>query len=182
MSSAAQFTDQSRLLTLPQSSSWYALKTMSRHERLVSCELESQGITTFLPSVTEVHRWSDRRKKVERPLYPSYLFVRGSMSPQIRRAVLFSRGVAGFITMGGQPTPIPDEQIASVQTLLTHGITCAAHPFLKVGQRVRIRGGALDGVEGMLTGFNGEKGLLISIDSIQQSLAVRIEGYDVEVV
>jgi transcription antitermination factor NusG len=182
VSSAMQFTNQTRWLALPETSSWYALKTMSRHERVVCYELETQGVTTFLPSVTEVHRWSDRRKKVERPLFPGYLFVHGSMSPQVRRAVLFSRGVAGFITMSGEPVPIPDEQIETVHRLLANDIPCAAHPFLRIGQRVRVRGGALDGVEGILTGFNGSKGLVVSVESIQRSLAVRIEGYDVEVV
>jgi transcription antitermination factor NusG len=104
------------------------------------------------------------------------------MSPQVRRAVLFSRGVAGFITMSGEPVPIPDEQIETVHRLLANDIPCAAHPFLRIGQRVRVRGGALDGVEGILTGFNGSKGLVVSVESIQRSLAVRIEGYDVEVV
>lgn len=182
MSSATQITEPGRLPIPSKIGSWYAVKTMSRHERFVAHELESQGVTSFLPSVTEIHRWSDRRKKIERPLFPGYLFVHGSMSPQIRRAVLFARGVAGFITMRGEPIPIPDEQIENVQRLLANDIPCMVHPFLKIGQRVRIRGGSLDGVEGILTGFNGDKGLVVSIDSIQRSLAVRIEGYDVEVV
>ena len=76
--------------------------------------------------------------------------------------------------------PIPDEQIDSIQRLLSHKIACQAHPFLKVGQRVRVRGGALEGMEGILTCYNKDQSLVISIDAIQRSLAVRIEGYDVE--
>jgi hypothetical protein len=85
-----------------------------------------------------------------------------------------------LITMGGEPIPIPDEQIESVQKLLTNNVPCRAHPFLKIGQRVRVRGGSLDGVEGILVRVNGEKGLVVSIDAISRSLALRIEGYDVE--
>lgn len=93
---------------------------------------------------------------------------------------MFSRGVAGLITMGGEPVPIPNQQIESVQKLLANNVRCTAHPFLKIGQRVRVRNGALDGIEGILVAHSGSKGLVISIDGIQRSLAVRIEGYDIE--
>jgi len=182
VSSALQIPDQAIPSVVQTVINWYAVKTMSRHERFVANELEYQGVTSFLPSITEIHRWSDRRRKVERPLFPGYLFVRAAMSAQLRRAVLFARGVAGFITMKGDPIPIPDEQIENVQKLLANDIPCIAHPFLRIGQRVRIRGGSLNGVEGILTAFNGHRGLVVAIDGIQRSLAVRIEGYDVETV
>ena len=182
MSSTIQIPDQARPNVLQAVINWYAVKTVSRHEKFVAHELECQGVTSFLPSITEIHRWSDRRRKVERPLFPGYLFVRGAMSSQLRRVVLFARGVAGFITMRGEPIPIPDDQIENVQKLLANDIPCIAHPFLRIGQRVRVRGGSLDGVEGILTAFNGQKGLVVAIDGIQRSLAVRIEGYDVEIV
>jgi transcription antitermination factor NusG len=153
---------------------------MSRHERLVAHQLNSQGIITFLPSIVEIHRWSDRRKKVELPLFPGYVFLRANLSPQLRRSVLFARGTAGFISMQGEPVAIPDEQIDSIQKLLSSNVQVLSHPYLKVGQRVRIRGGSLDGIEGILVRCNGESGLVISIDGISRSLSLRIEGYDVE--
>ena len=82
--------------------------------------------------------------------------------------------------MGGEPVPVPNEQVESVQKLLANDVRCVVYPFLKIGQRVRIRGGALEGVQGILTAHNGHKGLVVSLDGIRRSLAVRIEGYDVE--
>ena len=161
---------------------WFAVSTRSQHEKFVAGQLECQGVTAFLPTVTEIHRWSDRRKLVEQPLFRGYLFVRGSLTPAFRRTVLVARGVVSFITMQGEPVPVPDEQIEVIQRLLNHKIACMTHPFLKVGQRVRVRGGALDGVEGIFTCCNKDQSLVISIDAIQRSLAVRIEGYDVEAV
>jgi len=174
----------SQTQTLPNSTlaHWYAVKTLSRHERVVVHQLENQGLTIFLPTYIEIHRWSDRSKKVEVPLFPGYLFVHANMCSQVRRAVSFARGVAGIINMRGEPAPIPDDQIEAVQKLIASSIGCVAYPFLKLGQRVRVRGGALDGVQGILTAHNGTKGLVLSIDGIQRSLAVRIEGYDVEIV
>ncbi len=76
--------------------------------------------------------------------------------------------------------PIPDEQIDALRTVVTQQVPWSAHPFLKIGQRVRIRGGSLEGVEGVLLSRNGDRTLIISVDAIQRSLAVRVEGYDVE--
>jgi hypothetical protein len=64
--------------------------------------------------------------------------------------------------------------------LITQQLPWSYHPFLKIGQRVRIRGGSLDGVEGILSARNGDDTLIVSVDAIQRSLAVRIQGYDVE--
>jgi transcription antitermination factor NusG len=80
----------------------------------------------------------------------------------------------------GEGTPIDEEQIESVRLLLEQGMPVCSHPFLQVGQRVRIRSGALDGMEGILVSRNGDDTLVISVDAIQRSLAVRVEGYDVE--
>jgi hypothetical protein len=78
--------------------------------------------------------------------------------------------------------PIPDEQIEAVRALLESQLPCSSHPFLKIGQRVRIRGGSLDGLEGILLSRNGDSTLVISVDAIQRSLAVSVNGYEVEAV
>src|SRR5207237_6676918 len=160
--------------------SWYAVQTRARHEKVVSERLQEQGLTTFLPMISEVHQWSDRRKTVELPLFSCYVFVK--MAPRNEERVRVHRvnGVFGSIGVRGEGTPIPDEQIQAVRTLISEQLTWSFHPFLKIGQRVRIRGGSMDGVEGVLVARNGDRTLVVSIDAIQRSLAVRIECYDVE--
>lgn len=161
---------------------WFALATMSRHERFAAFEINSLGIETFLPTITEVHRWSDRRKKVQVPLLPGYLFIRTEMRPEVRRAVTFIRGIVAFMAMGGQPTPIPDDQIAILRQLVEQNVACTPHPFLRIGQRVRIVGGALDGVCGILVRYEGGQRLVISVDGLQRSLAIQVEGYKIEAI
>ena len=161
--------------------SWYAIHTRSRHEWLVKEQLRSRGVETFLPETTQVHRWSDRRKLIRVPLFACYLFIRAVLSPQVRQAVLFSRGVATLVGNGHGALPIPDEQIESVHRILERKTPCIDYPFLKIGQRVRIRGGALDGVEGVFLSQNGDRTLVLSVDAIQRSLAIRLQGYDIEV-
>jgi transcription antitermination factor NusG len=161
---------------------WYAIQTRCRFERKVAAQLQNKGIETFLPLVKEVHRWSDRRQVIEKPLFPGYNFVRLADSPAQRLRVLQTPGVSGFVLMNGFPIPVLEWQLEDVRRLLANEIACRAYPFLKAGQRVRIRGGCLDGIEGILISENKDHSLVISIESIQRSLAIRIDGYDVEAV
>ena len=162
--------------------SWYAVQTRARHERVVSRRLSETGVTTFLPTVTEIHRWSDRKKTVELPLFSCYLFVKLAPSNEERLRVLQVDSVLRFVGIRGLGTSIPDEQIDAVRVLVDEQLPFCSHPFLKIGQRVRIRGGAMDGVEGILTSRNGDQSLVISVDAIQRSLAVRVQGYDLEAI
>jgi len=159
---------------------WYALQTRARHEKTVAQRLGEQGVTTFLPLITETHRWSDRKKLVEMPLFGCYVFVRLRPTEEQRLRILRLEGVFKFVGVRGEGLPIPDRQIEAVRTLVSQQIPYRIHPFLKIGQRVRIRSGALSGVEGILVARDGESTLVVSVDAIQRSLAIRIEGYDVE--
>ena len=159
---------------------WYALHTRARHERVVEHRLREQGMETFLPTVRETHRWSDRKKIVEVPLFSCYVFVRCALSSDDRTRVYRVDSALGFVGTRGVGVPIPDEQIESVRAVLSQTAPCRTYPFLKVGQRVRVCGGAMDGVEGVFLSENGDHSLVISVDVIQRSLAVRIDGYDVK--
>jgi transcription antitermination factor NusG len=168
--------------TFPQvaAESWYGLQTRPRHEKSVAQRLAERGVTAFLPMITEVHKWSDRKKKVELPLFSCYVFAKFTSNRAERLRVLRVDGVFGLVGAGGEGTPIPDAQIDAVKSLVETELPWSSHPFLKIGQRVRIRSGALDGMEGILLSRNGDQTLVISIEAIQRSLAVRVEGYEVE--
>jgi transcription antitermination factor NusG len=170
-------------LRLPvEEARWFAVRTRSRYEKIVANQLRSRGVTAFLPLVTQVHRWSDRKKTVEVPLFSGYAFVQIVPSSEQYVRVLRVYGVSSFVGVRGEGTPIPDKQIADIQLLLTSDATYSICPFLKVGQRVRIRGGCLDGVEGLLVGRRGDRKLLISVEPMQQSLAINLQSYDVEAI
>jgi transcription antitermination factor NusG len=165
-----------------EAETWYGLQTRPRHEKIVVQRLEERGVTTLLPLVTEVHRWSDRKKTVETPLFSCYVFAKFVPNREERLRVLRVEGVFGLVGARGEGTPIPDEQIDAVRSVVSGQVPWSSHPFLKIGQRVRIRSGALNGVEGLLVSRNGDRTLVISVDAIQRSLAVRVEGYAVEAV
>lgn len=177
-----QYTLPALSSTPPESSAWYAVHTRSRHERAVAAQLKLKQITAYLPLFKEIHLWSDRKKWVEQPLFPGYVFVRIPNSDESRVRVLKTLGVAGFVGVQGSGIPIPDKQIEDVQTLLASDIAFGEFPFLRLGQRVRIRGGCLDGVEGVLTAKNSDRSVVVSVDLIQRSLAIRVSGFDLEVI
>ena len=167
------------LLETPQ---WFAIRTRSRHEKMVANQLERLSIESFLPVVKRTHKWSDRVKEVELPLFSGYNFVRLVLSSPERLRVLKAHGVAGFVGINGSGTAIPESQIQDIRTLLASKVPFEEHTFLKVGQRVRIRGGSLDGVEGILAAQDGDQSLTISLEPIHRSLSIRIQGYTVEAV
>jgi transcription antitermination factor NusG len=168
-------------LPLPDNPLWHAIQTRYRFEKKVTAHLQRKGIETFLPTYEEVHRWSDREKRVDTPLFSGYTFARLDPVSWSRMDLVRTVGVIGLIGFAGQIIPIPTQQIENLQRLLSQKVPCALHSFLKIGQRVRIRGGCLDGLEGILDEC-GEKSLVISVDSIQRSVALRIEGYELELI
>jgi transcription antitermination factor NusG len=159
---------------------WFAVQTRPRHEKKVSAELQEKGVSAFLPLVSSTRQWSDRRRVVETPLFPQYVFVRIAQTLQTRVSVLRTNGVTNFVGTRGLGVPIPDEQIERVQTVVTRGIPATPHAFLNVGKRIRIRGGALDGLQGILTAVNGDQTLVVSVELIQRSIAIRIAGFSIE--
>jgi transcription antitermination factor NusG len=161
-------------------SNWYAIRTIARHEKRVAQQLQESRVVTFLPLVEQISQWSDRRAKVEVPLFSCYAFVRMVQTSKERLKVLRTPGVLGLVGNERVGTPIPNEQIENIQKTIRERIPFAIHPFVAVGKRVRIRGGSLDGIEGILVGQVGDKSLVVSVELLQRSVSIRVEGYDVE--
>jgi len=161
---------------------WYAIRTRSRHEKVATRELEAQGIPVFLPLATSVRQWSDRKTKVEMPLFPGYAFVRVDFLSSDRVRVLQATGVVSFVGPKPAEAAIPEEQIESIRTILLRKIPVEEHPFLTLGQRIRVRSGSLKGVEGILVAVKGMRTLVISVEPIQRSVSINLEDYEVETV
>lgn len=161
---------------------WYAVHTRSNYEKKVASQLGQRGIVNYLPVWKEVHGWTDRQKVVEVPLFRGYIFARFEDSGRSRLNILQTPGVARIVGTCGGIEPIPDAEIAAIQQLLTSGLKCAPHPFLREGDWVRVISGPLEGVEGLFLRRKSPTRLLISVSLISQSVAAEIEAGDVEVV
>ena len=153
---------------------------MARHEKRVAAQFEEKSVCTFLPLLPQFHRWSDRQSKVEVPMFSCYAFVRMVQTTEERLKVLRTPGVLGFVGSERQGTQIPDEQIDSLRKAISEKVPCLPYPFISAGKRVRIRGGSLDGVEGILTLQGRDQRLVISVELLQRSVSIRVQGYDIE--
>lgn len=165
----------------PQSAAephWYAIYTCARHEKSVSQQLERKCVEHFLPLYEAVHRWKDRRVRVQLPLFPGYLFVR--IAPCQRLKVLEVPSVVRMVGFNGVPAALAEEEILSLRSGLAGDLRIEPHPYLKVGRRVRVVRGPLAGREGILVRKKDCLRLVISIDLIMRSMAVEVDAADVE--
>jgi transcription antitermination factor NusG len=161
---------------------WYAVYVKSRHEFVVSGELQRKGVETFLPSVTKLNQWADRKKRVEVPLFPGYLFVSIVPEPEEFLNVIKTRGTVSFISLDpGHPTPVAPEEIDSLKILLKSGEQIDIYPHLQEGTPVRVTKGVLRGARGILTQkHNDQHVFLVSMELLGRSVAVKICADDVE--
>jgi transcription elongation factor/antiterminator RfaH len=158
--------------------SWYALYTRPRHEKQVFEELANRDIEAFLPTYKVRRRWSDRYKIVEEPLFKNYLFVQ--MSLDRSHDTLRPYGAVSFITFDGQPAQIPENEIAAIRQLVESALPYNPHPYLKVGRKVRVTSGPLEGCEGILMRKKGLARLVLSVHMLQQSVVAEVEAQCVE--
>ena len=175
-----QITDRLLSSGLTDEPSWFAVHTRSRFEKKVLSQLQEKGIETFLPLLSAKHKWSDRLRVVQQPLFPGYVFVRISVRKDPRIAVLRTIGVTSFVGLRGVGTPIPADEIHAIQMVLEQRVPFRLFPYLNIGRRVRIRGGCFDGIEGILTAISGDDSLVVSVHLLRRSIAMRISGYQVE--
>src|SRR6476660_2292202 len=115
---------------------WYALRTRSRHEKIVRDQLENQGIEPLLPTVKRMSHWKDRKKEIEVPLFSGYCFVR--FASEHKLPVLKTIGVVDIVGNGHSPEPIPDEEIVALRMLMTSVLPYDPHPYLHEGMHVEV--------------------------------------------
>lgn len=157
---------------------WFAAYTQPNHEKTVARQLTERAIPHFLPLYESVRRWKDRKMRLEVPLFPGYIFV--SMRLQSRLSVIQLPSVIRLVGFGGEPVAIPEAELAAIRTCLEHNCSMEPHPSLQVGQRARIRRGALAGIEGILLRRKGIARLVLSVGLIMRAVAVEVEMGDVE--
>ena len=160
---------------------WYVVHVRSRHEFSAQERLVKSGIDAFLPIVERLRRWKDRKKLIPFPLFPGYLFVRIDRNQNDKLLILKTPGVVRFIGQTpGEPEAVPYDQIISLKRLVESKEALDPYPYLKEGKRVRIRSGPLAGIEGILVERKGMHNLVLSVDILQQGVAIQMEAACVE--
>jgi len=159
---------------------WYVLHTHSHCEQRVASELSMRRFETYLPVFREQHQWKDRKKLVELPLFPGYVFVRLLDSAATRLEVRKVDKVVRILGQGDSIEPVAAEEIDGLKRLTAASARCLAHPLLREGAWVRVRRGALEGLEGLLISIKSQTRLVVSITLLSQSVSAEIDSSDVE--
>jgi transcription antitermination factor NusG len=156
---------------------WYACYTRARHEKQVDEQLRTRGIESYLPVLPMVRQWKDRKKVVDWPLFPSYVFGRFSLREV--HAVLTTPGVSTIVRANGYPTPIADGELENVrrfaEAMTETGVEPEVRPLIWEGQWVRIQEGPFEGVEGVVMEVRGRKRVLVGLRVIGQGLEIDID-------
>jgi transcription antitermination factor NusG len=170
--------DELRTLKREAAPAWYALYTRHQHEKSIANMLTNRGFEVFLPLYLVGHQWKDRTKQLSLPLFPTYVFLWSCLGRRVD--VLKTPGVYQFVGFGGMPCAIPTEEIESVRRVVTSALSIEPHPFLKCGDRVRIKSGSLAGVEGILVRKKNLFRLVLSVELLNRAVALEVDVTKVE--
>ena len=156
-----------------RASKWFAVRTAPRHEKSVASHLKLRGLEHYLPTYRALRRWRNGLNvTLELPLFPGYLFVHIQTAERVR--VLQVPGILAIVSgTGGEMAPLPQEEIEVLRTGLPLR-QAEPHPLLTVGQRARIRTGALAGLEGVVVREKNSLRVVLTLDLIMQSVAVEV--------
>jgi len=157
---------------------WYAAYTRPNHEKKVAEQLDLRNIEQLLPLYSSMRQWRDRKVRLMRPLFPGYVFVRISLEKRLR--VLEVPGIASLVGFGSQPVCMPEEDIQFLRRCMNHKTNVEPHPYVAVGRRVRVKGGPLGGLKGVIVSSKNRTRLVVSFDLIQRSATVEADQIDVE--
>ncbi len=159
-------------------SNWYALFTRYQHEKPVALALSNKKYEVYLPLCNSTRQWQDRSKQLWLPMFPSYVFVRGGMDRPLQ--IVSTPGVIHIVRFGGVPAIISEVQLDAVRKILESHAAVEPHPYLECGDRVRVKSGALAGLEGILIREKKLPHLVISMQMLGRSAAVEVEMSNVE--
>lgn len=159
---------------------WYAVRTRSRHEKVVRDQIAAKSLEPFLPLWTRWSRWKDRRKQIATPLFPGYCFARFQLAEKL--LVLKTPGVVGIIGVNGTIEPVSAEEIEAIRTLVDGPLRYDPCPFLEEGMEVEVVRGPLMGVRGRLLRKDRGARLVMAVTLIRQAASVEIDAADVAAV
>jgi transcription antitermination factor NusG len=152
---------------------WFALQVRTRWENSTAVLLSGKGYQTLLPTFQTKKRWNGRVKQMSAPLFPGYVFCQ--FDALKRLPILVTPGVIAVVGRGRVPFPVNDGEIAAIQTIVASGFQAEPWPYLEVGQKIRIEGDSLNGLEGILIQFKGNNRIVVSVSLLRRSVALEID-------
>lgn len=153
--------------------SWYAAYVRSRYEKKVAEQFHKREIEHFLPLISRLRQWKDRKKLLDLPLFPGYIFTRIALNSRLK--VITADGVIRLVGFSGRPTPIPQRQIEDIRRLLSFPEAIEPAVYMNEGDCVKIIYGPLAGIQGRLIERHGKRRIQVGIDLIQCAISVEVD-------
>jgi len=159
---------------------WYAIWTKSRHEFVVDKYLRSLGFETFLPSIRRLSLRTDRKKYINIPLFPGYLFIYKLLDANAYKNIVRTPGVVEILGWSyGEAIPIPEEQVESIRKIVSLDVPMDVQSVYAVGKKVKVVSGPFKGIIGEISEIRGKRRLIVSIELLNRAVFAEFHRGDV---
>ncbi len=157
---------------------WHVAYTRPKSERKVASSISNLGIESYLPMHKVIRQWSDRKKKLELPLFPCYIFVKVD---DVMRNNLFSiKELVKFVSIERRPVILREKEILTIKRVLGEEADVSNEEYFQQGMKVRIKHGQFAGLEGVVIKKRGSERLLIKIDSLMKAYSFNVATHHIE--
>lgn len=159
---------------------WYALYVNVRHEKKIMQKLLEKGVEAYVPIVKEMRQWSDRKKKVDVPLFTGYVFVKITVAEMDKPR--WVDGVINYLRFENKPAVISEAEIEGLKYFVSHGYTIISEEnLIRPGLKVKFSLSHFKDIIGIVESENGQE-VLVSFEGIRQNLLIKVPAHALKVV
>jgi transcriptional antiterminator RfaH len=160
---------------------WFVIRTKPRWEKKVAAQIEKKQIDVFLPIIEKIRIWSDRKKKIQDPMFSGYVFVRASEKERLA-AISNTAGAMGYIFYNKRPAVIRDEDIEYIKISLKEPERISLEEKqIKKGDYITVKRGPFRGMKGYVNDFKGEYKLTVNLEELSTAFSVTLMLNEVDV-
>lgn len=162
---------------------WHVLYVKSKYERKIENSLKQKDIEVFLPTIKTIRQWSDRKKVIEKPLFPSYIFVKVHSALDLNK-ILSIEGACSYIRFGNEYAIAREDEIRNIKYLINHNGILEdieiSDQLLSVGKRYKIHNGPLSGLECVIIRMENKDRIMIRVESLKQNIYATLPKFSFE--
>ena len=147
---------------------WYAITVKPQAEKPVVAALQQKSYETFFPVISTERRWSDRKKRIETPLIPGYVFCR--FNAEQRLPVMTTPGVRDIVGFGRQAAAVEESELAALRRMVESGALVEPCEYLERGDAVEVTAGPMRGLRGYLLEIKGACRVAVSVGLLRRSV------------
>jgi len=159
---------------------WYVIQTVPRNERKVVEQIMMKDVEVYLPQIQTMRIWSDRKKMIDVPLIPGYVFVHTSSREERIKAISNTLGAIRYLMYLQRPAIVSDQEIQNIRiSLQAPEKVKIEEKFINVGDFVLITHGLFKGLTGYISMLRGNYKLTVNIKELETALSVQLSSSDV---